>query len=143
MCKTWPIGQPKPTGDIQNSQGNSKKTIRTSWVPICSVYSNNFSSEKSGDFNIKALHEFINDKKYLEALKEKILKEKDFIFVFEKMIPLPAIFTAQKINTAISLQNKLDSIMAADLNTENATAKSLQLTIQSTIDSSLKDSKEY
>jgi len=132
---------------FESGDANNKKTIRTSWIPICSVYSNDFSSEKSvkdpSDFNIKILHDFINDKRYLDELKEKILKEKDFLFVFEKLIPLSPIFTAQKINTAISLQNKLDSIMAASINPENANAKSLQLAINSTLNNSFKDSKEY
>jgi hypothetical protein len=128
-------------------QQNNKKKVRTSWVPICSVYSNDFSSEKfmnnPVDFNIKVLHEFINDKKYVDILKEKIINEKDFLFVFEKLIPLPAIFTAQKINTAISLQNKLNSIMAEDINPDNASAKSLQIAINNTLETLLKDQKEY
>lgn len=130
-----------------SKKANEHIYVRKTWIPIVSVYSDevlNQSSllpinpkraEENESFNIKSLHDFIDDNnnKVLKELKEKMITTDEFKLFFTKIIPLNVLGSLEKISTADFSQALINmALMGNDPST--IIARSLRLNLFITID---------
>lgn len=123
--------------------------IMHTWIPIVSVSSAKFS----GEYTYQNINNFIDEKLDIEKLKDKMIKTKEFKFIFEKFIPIDIISLISKTSNAIKLKQGLDTVMSQDMsqldlndpkNIKIFFANTMKMSINNSVNVSTKDKqKEY